>query len=303
MANKVVIVGTGNVGMSYAFALLNQRTHADALYLIDINRADADGEVLDLRNCLGFSPSNLKIRSGRYSDCKDADLIVITAGARQEIGETRMDLIQKNAKIFRDMIGEIMSSGFNGIFLVVSNPVDIMTYLTYKYSGLPRAKVIGSGTTLDTSRLMYHVGHELKIDPKSVHAFVIGEHGDSELVAWNEGDIGLESLHSFLSEEQMARIEEKVKNEAYEIIKRKGSTHYGIGMALARITNAILSNENAVLPVSNYDPFSKTFFGYPAVVGRSGIKRRVALELVLSEQRKLEKSIEVLRSAIGTLLG
>jgi L-lactate dehydrogenase len=225
--------------------------------------------------------------------------VVITAGARQLPGETRIDLIYKNAEIFKGIVGSVMESGFNGIFLVISNPMDVMTYLTWEYSGLPHSRVIGSGTVLDTSRLRYRVGHELKIDPKSINAYVVGEHGDSEFVPWSQADIGLEKLSSSLSHEKMAKIEVDVKNEAYEIIKKKGATFYGIGVCAVDITEAILSNRNAVLPVSNYDPYSKVYFGYPAIVGRDGVKRRISLDLSAGEQRKLENSIAVIKEAIG----
>ncbi len=295
------MVGTGNVGMSYAYTLVNQQTPVDELFLVDLNRADTEGEALDLHDTLGFSPSNLRIRAGSYADCGDATIVVITAGAPQMEGETRLDLIQKNAVIMKDIVAEIMKSGFNGIFLVVSNPMDVMTYLVWQYSGLPRSQVIGSGTVLDSSRLMYYIGNKVKVDPKDIHAYVLGEHGDSEFVPWSVANVGLESASMFLGSETMQEIEHRVRNQAYEIIKRKGSTYYGIGICLARITNAILNNERAILPVSNYDPYSRIYFGWPAIVERIGVKRRVALRLTAGEQRKLETSIGVLKAAIGEL--
>ncbi len=296
--NKVVVVGTGHVGMSYAYTLLNQRTAVDELFLVDLNRTDAEDEALDLHDALGFSPSDLKIRAGSYKDCADATLVVITAGVPQKPGETRLDLLQKNASVMKQIVGEIMASGFNGIFLVVSNPMDVMTHLVWQYSGLPHSQVIGSGTVLDSSRLMYYIGHKAKVSPKSVHAYVIGEHGDSEFVPWSVADIGLENVSMFLGTETMREIEHRVRTQAYEIIKRKGATYYGIGICLARITNAILGNEQAILPVSNYDPYSRIYFGWPAIVERAGVKRRVAMKLSAAEQRRLEKSIEILKAAI-----
>jgi L-lactate dehydrogenase len=299
MSKRVVIIGTGAVGMSFAYAMLNRRTVVDELYLVDLDKQKTEGEAIDLRDGLGFAPGNMRIRAGGYEDCQTADIVVITAGARQAEGETRMDLIRKNAGIFKGIVEEVMKSGFDGIFLVVSNPMDVMTHLTWKYSGLPHARVIGSGTVLDSSRLMYKVGHKLKVDPRSVHAYMLGEHGDSEFAAWKEADVGLERLG--LSEEEMMRLEDEVRNEAYEIIKRKGATYYGIGVCLTHIVESILTNSGAVLPVSNWDPFAKTYFGWPAVVGREGIRRRIGLELTAPEQRKLEKSIGVIKEAVNGL--
>ncbi|MDL2235022.1 L-lactate dehydrogenase [Christensenellaceae bacterium OttesenSCG-928-L17] len=301
MSKKVMIIGTGNVGMSYAYALINQRIGVDELYLVDINKASAQGNAIDLRDCLAFTPGSMKIRTGTYQDAKDMDIIVITAGLPQQPGETRLDLIDKNAAIFKPMVTEIMASGFQGIFIVVTNPVDIMTYLTWKYSGLPRAQVIGSGTVLDSARLKYLIGHQSKVDPRSVNAWIIGEHGDSEFLVSSQADIGLESLRDFLSPEELAAIEDKVRGVAYEIIQKKGATYYGIGVALTRITSAIINNENAVLPVSNWDPFARIYYGYPAVLGRTGVTRRVALSLSAPEQRKLERSISIIKEALTSL--
>ncbi|MCL2002277.1 L-lactate dehydrogenase [Candidatus Saccharibacteria bacterium] len=292
---RVVIIGTGNVGMSYAFSLLNQRTEVDELFLIDRTREKAAGEALDLHSTLGYSPSNMKIRLGKYSDCKDAKLVVITAGAPQLPGETRMDLVKKNSAILQPMIAEVMASGFNGIILMVSNPLDVMTQLAWKYSGLPHSKVIGSGTVLDSSRLKYTIGHQAKVNPKDVKAYVLGEHGDSGFVPWSLCSISMQPLTDFLDDDQMTAISERVKNDAYEIIKRKGATYYGIGMCLTRITNAILSNEHAVLPLSNYDSTEKLYYGYPCVVGRNGVERRIDLRLSALERRKLAKSMDAIR--------
>jgi L-lactate dehydrogenase len=296
--NKIVLVGTGQVGMSYAYALLNQQTHADELVLVDINVDKTEGEAIDLRDGLGFSPGNLKIRAGVYADCNDADLVVITAGARQAEGETRMDLLRKNAGIFKPMIEEIVASGFAGIFLVVSNPMDVMTYLTWKYSGFAKERVIGSGTVLDSSRLRYAVGHTLGLNPKSVHAYMLGEHGDSEFVAWSSAKVGLTDADELLTDEQMTEIEQRVPNEAYEIIAKKGATYYGIGTCLAYITETIFANSKTILPVSNWDPFAGVYYGYPAIVGREGIVRRVGVELSDREQGQLDASIDVLKKAV-----
>ena len=247
MKNKVVVIGCGNVGMSYAYALLNQSTKVGELVLIDVNKDRVDGEAMDLNHCLAFSPSYMNIKSGDYIDCKGAKIVVIAAGANQKPGETRMDLINKNSAIFKDIISNVVSNGFDGIFLVATNPLDVMTYLTWKYSGFLKEKVIGSGTCLDTARLRYLVGNRLNIAPSEVHAYVIGEHGDSELVAWSNAMVGLQNVSDYLTEFDEDDIKDEVKNAAYEIINRKGATYYGIGMSLAYITNSILDDQNNIL--------------------------------------------------------
>lgn len=298
MSNKVMIVGTGNVGMSYAYALVNQRTAVNELILVDINQDDAEGEAMDLRDALAVAPSYLKISSGTYADSKDCDLIVITAGVPQKPGESRMDLLKKNAAIFKDMISQLMQPGFDGIFLVVSNPMDVMTHLTWKYSALPHHRVIGSGTVLDSARLHQHLSRRLQVHPKSIHAYQIGEHGDSELTVWSLANIGGQKVTDLLTPQELAEIENLTRNEAYAIIDKKGATFYGIGACLASITNCILGDESRILPVSNYDQLSDTYNGYPAIVNRNGVERRIGLQLSPEEQAKLNHSIGVIKSAI-----
>ncbi|MBQ9834325.1 MAG: L-lactate dehydrogenase [Bacilli bacterium] len=301
MNNKVVIIGCGNVGMSYAYALLNQRTYVNRLTLIDINEERIEGEVMDLNHCLSYAPSKISINVGDYKDCADARIVVIAAGANQKPGETRMDLIHKNASIFKDIIVNVMASGFNGIFLVATNPLDVMTYLTYKYSGLPASRVIGSGTSLDTARLQLMIGKKLCINPKNIHAYVIGEHGDSEFIPWSNASISLQNIKEFLTEEEMRAIEEDVRNAAYEIIKKKGATYYGIGMALVRITNAILGNENTIIALSVYDEVNDCYIGMPAILNKEGAERRVHLKLTEEESEKLQNSIGVIKDNINNL--
>ncbi|MCL1839565.1 L-lactate dehydrogenase [Candidatus Saccharibacteria bacterium] len=299
MSNKVMIVGTGNVGMSYGFALVNQRTAVNELVLVDINQDDAEGEAMDLRDALAVSPSYLKIKSGTYADAGDCDIIVVTAGVPQQPGESRMDLLKKNASIFKDMIGQIMASGFDGIFIVVSNPMDVMTHLVWQYSDLPQERVIGSGTVLDSARLRKYIAGRLGVHPKSVHAYQVGEHGDSEFALWSSADIGGQKIADLLDAEELARLEDSARKEAYAIIEKKGATYYGIGACLATITNCILNDENRVLPVSNFDEYSGIFNGFPAVLGRHGVKRRLGLKLTTEEQEKLNHSIEVIKEAIS----
>lgn len=301
MNNKVVIIGCGNVGMSYAYALLNQKTYVNELVLIDINTKKVEGEVMDLNHCLAYSPSKITIKLGDYKDCKDAKIVVISAGANQNVGETRMDLIHKNSKIFKSIVDNVMSSGFNGIFLVATNPLDIMTYLTYKYSNLPTNKVLGTGTTLDTARLRYLMSEKIGISPTSIEAFVIGEHGDSEFIPWSNVNIALKGIDEYLSEEEKNKLEVDVRNSAYEIIKRKGATYYGIGMCLVRITEAILGDENLVLSVSAYDKENNIYISTPAIINKDGVKEKIYIPLTDEEKEKIKYSIKCIKDAINSL--
>ena len=301
MNNKVVIIGCGNVGMSYAYELVNQRTYVNKLVLIDLNEEKVEGEVMDLNHCLPYAPSKISINKGTYSDCSDARIVVIAAGANQKPGETRMDLIHKNANIFKNIVDNVMASGFNGIFVVATNPLDVMTYLTYKYSGLPSNKVIGSGTSLDTDRLRLIIGKKLCISPKDIQAYVIGEHGDSEFIPWSNANISLQNIKQFFTQDELNNIESDVRNAAYEIINRKGATYYGIGMALVRITNAILGNENAIIALSVYDEENDVYIGMPAILNKDGVERRIRLNLTDEESIKLQKSIDIIKDNINNL--
>ncbi len=301
MNNKVVIIGCGNVGMSYAYALLNQKTYVNELVLIDVNTKKVEGEVMDLNHCLAYSPSKITIKLGDYKDCKDAKIVVISAGANQNVGETRMDLIHKNSKIFNSIVTNVMSSGFNGIFLVATNPLDIMTYLTYKYSNLPTNKVLGTGTTLDTARLRYLMSEKIGISPTSIEAFVIGEHGDSEFIPWSNVSIALKGIDEYLSEEEKNKLEVDVRNSAYEIINRKGATYYGIGMCLVRITEAILGDENLVLSVSAYDKENNIYISTPAIINKDGVKEKIYIPLTEEEKEKIKYSIKCIKDAIDSL--
>lgn len=301
MKNKVVLIGCGNVGMSYAYALINQNTYVDELVLIDLNKEKTEGEVMDLNHCLAYSPSKIAISIGDYTSVKDARIVVISAGANQLVGETRMDLINKNSRIFKNIVKEVMDNGFDGIFLVATNPLDVMTYLTLKYSGLDKRRVIGSGTTLDTSRLRYMISEKTKICPKDIQAFVIGEHGDSEFVPWSNASIALTNINAFLTKEEQASIEDKVRNSAYEIIKRKGATCYGIGMCLVRITNAILEDKNIILSVSSYDSKNDVCISTPAIVNKEGVQEKIFIPLNEEEKLKLTNSIKIIKDAINSI--
>lgn len=301
MKNKVVIIGCGNVGMSYAYALLNQKTRVNELALIDLDEKRIEGEVMDLNHCLPFAPTPMTIKKGSYEDCNDATIVMIAAGANQNPGETRMDLINKNSKIFKEIVTKVMENGFNGIFLIATNPLDVMTYVTWKYSGLPHHKIIGSGTILDTARLRYMISEKLNISTRNIHAYVIGEHGDSEFVPWSSAQVGTQDIKDFISEEELNQISENVKNAAYEIINRKGATYYGIGMCLVRITNAILSDENSIITISSYDKTNDIFVGGATIINKNGCKERMYIKLNEEETKKLEKSISIIKDAINSI--
>lgn len=296
-----MIVGTGNVGASIAFALLNQRTAVNEIILTDIIAKDAEGEAMDLRDALAVAPSYVKIKNGTYADAKDCDIVVITAGAAQKPGESRLDLLKKNINILKGMVEQIMASGFDGIFLVVTNPMDVLTYYTMKFSGLPAERVIGSGTVLDSARLRERIANYLHVNPKSVHAYQIGEHGDTELTVWSLADIGGQKVTELLPKDIRTGISDFVKNEAYDIIDKKGATYYGIATCVAQILNCILNDEMRVLAVSSYDHFSDTSFGFPSVVGRQGVIRRLDIKLSEHEGIELQKSINALKKAISSV--
>ncbi|MDX5473969.1 MAG: L-lactate dehydrogenase [Bacillaceae bacterium] len=301
--NRVVLIGTGFVGSSYAFALLNQGV-TEELVLIDLNKEKSEGDAMDLNHGIAFSPAPTKIWYGDYSDCKDADIVVISAGANQKPGETRLDLVEKNTKIFKGIVEQVMENGFDGIFLVATNPVDILTYVTWKYSGLPKERVIGSGTILDTARFRYLLGDYFQVDARNVHAYIIGEHGDTELPVWSRADIGGKPILDMMAEKEGYKEEDldeifvNVRDAAYHIIERKGATYYGIAMGLVRLTKAILQNENSILTVSAYlDGHyggEDIFIGVPAIVNRNGIREIVELDLSEKEKNQFKHSVTVL---------
>ncbi|MCR8642494.1 L-lactate dehydrogenase [Paenibacillus sp. N1-5-1-14] len=307
--SRVALVGSGAVGASYAFALLNQGITSE-LVIIDRNFQKAEGDAMDLNHGLPFSPLS-KIWAGDYEDCGEADIVVITAGAGQAPGETRMDLINKNSRIFKDIIASVMNSGFKGIFVIATNPVDVLTYVTWKYSGLPASRVIGSGTILDTARLRFLLGQEFDVDSRNVHAYIMGEHGDTELPVWSNANIAGLSLmeykaqHNNPTDERLEEIFVQVRDAAYHIIERKGATYYGIAMGLARLTKAILNNENSVFSVSalldSEYGLDDVYIGVPAIINRDGIREVLKLNLSDTEQEKLHHSATVLKKAIASL--
>lgn len=295
MNNKVVLIGCGNVGISFAYALINQRTFVNELVLIDINQDKLLGDVMDLNHCLAFTPSKIKIKAGTYEDFKDAKIVCIAAGANQKDGETRLDLINKNKIIIEDIVDNVMKNGFNGIFLMATNPVDIMTNIVYKCSKLNHRKVIGTGTTLDTARLRYMIGEKLEINPKNVHAYVIGEHGDSEFIPWSNATIGLNPIKNYLNPNELNKIYVAVRDSAYKIIEKKGFTNFGIGVCLVKIINSILGDENSIMSVSCYNKEHDLYISQPAILNKDGIKEVIKLELNNKEKKLFTKSINILK--------
>ena len=303
---KVVIVGAGMVGMSYAYSLLNQSV-CDELVLIDVNKTRAEGEAMDLNHGLAFAGASMRIYAGNYDDCRDADIVAIAAGVAKKPGETRLDLLKRNTEVFRSIIEPVTASGFNGIFLVATNPVDIMTRITCALSGFNPRRVLGSGTALDTARLRYLVGEYLKVDPRNIHAYVMGEHGDSEFVPWSQALLATKPILELGKEigpefsQRLEDIEDEVRTAAYKIIEAKKATYYGIGMALTRITKAILGDEHSVLTVSamlrgDYGQ-RDVFTGVPCIINQDGIQKVLPLSLTDEEMEKFARSCETLRES------
>lgn len=301
---KVVLVGTGMVGMSFAYSALNQAV-CDELVLIDIDKKRAEGEAMDLNHGVAFAPSSMRIFAGEYADCSDADVVVLCAGVSQKPGESRLNLLKRNAEVFQSIVEPIVHSGFSGIFLVATNPVDIMARTTYELSGFNSNRVLGSGTTLDTARLRYLLGDYFAVDPRNVHAYVIGEHGDSEFVPWSQAMVATKSVEDICRQsegkfclEEMQRLSVEVRDAAQRIIDAKRATYYGIGMALVRIVRAVLSNENSVLTVSvrlrgEYGE-RDVYAGMPCIVNRNGVDRVLELNLTEEEREKFRLSCRIL---------
>ena len=304
---KIALVGTGMVGMSFAYSLLNQSV-CDELVLIDADKKRAQGEAMDLNHGLAFSPANMKIYAGSYSDCQDADIVAICAGVAQKPGETRLDLLKRNAEVFRSIIEPVTASGFHGIFLIATNPVDIMARITYELSGFPRERVIGSGTTLDSARLRYLLGEYLQVDPRNIHAYVMGEHGDTEFVPWSQALLSTKPVLEICEESSgelcfsdLEKISLEVKNAAYKIIEAKKATYYGIGMSLTRIARAILGGENSVLTVSAEYGEENVYAGVPCILNQNGVSRILTVSLTKEEKEKFHRSCETLRSSFDGL--
>ena len=301
---KVVLIGTGMVGMSMAYSLVN-KGGINELILIDINKEKTIGEAMDLSHGVPFSPGKIEIRAGEYEDCKDASIVVITAGVPQKQGgETRLELAKTNTKVMKEITENVVQSGFNGIFIVASNPVDLMSHVVQKVSGFKPNKVIGTGTLLDTARLRYILGQKLNVTSKNIHAYIMGEHGDSSFVAWSHAFVGCKKLTKLYKDKGMGMdylegIHKEVVNAAYEIIERKKATYYGIGVALTRLIHAILEDENAIIPVSTYQKgeygHKDLYIGTPAIINRNGVRELLEMNLPEEEQQKFDKSAILLK--------
>ena len=302
---KVVLIGAGMVGMSFAYQLYSSGL-CEELGLIDFFAEKAEGEAMDLNHGGALVPP-IKVTSGGYEQCADADVIVIAGGLPQKPGETRLDLVDKNIKVVKDMSEQIVASGFDGVIVIASNPVDVLTNALQKFTGFPRHRIVGSGTTLDTSRFRYMLGDKLNIAPSSVRGYIIGEHGDTQLAAWSNVYVYGKQFDKFLetskfTKEDFADVEEKVMRAAYEVINRKRATYYAIGIALFTIVKAILRDENVELAVSGYCDghygIDGLYIGTPAIVGREGVREVVELELTEEETAKMQHSAKVLKETL-----
>ena len=301
-SRKIVLVGTGMVGMSMAYALENQGG-VNELVLIDVLKDKAEGEAMDLNHGVPYASGKMDIKAGDYDECKDADIVVITAGLNQKPGQTRLELASANAKIMKEITLNVVKSGFNGIFVIASNPVDLMSYVVQKVSKFPKNKVIGSGTVLDTARLRYLIGEKLDVSSKNIHAYIMGEHGDSSFVPWSHSYVGCKKLLDIMnergeSEKTLADIYTEVQQSAYEIIEKKRATYYGIGMGLAKLVKTILNNGKEILTVSaklggEYG-HNEIYIGVPAIIGNNGVQEILNLPLTEEEQAKFNHSCDVL---------
>lgn len=298
------------VGMSFAYAALNQNL-CDELVLCDINEKRAKGEAQDLNHGLAFSKTSMKIYQGDYSDCEDADIVVICAGVNQKPDETRLELLQRNLEIFKTIVTPIKKSGFNGIVLVATNPVDIMTRITQQLIGFEPHRVIGTGTTLDSARLRFMLGEYVKVDPRNIHAYVVGEHGDSEFVPWSQALVGTKPMLDVLEDnpqfkmEELERISNEVRDAAYEIIEAKGATYYGIGMAICRVARAIFQDENSILTISSkmngaYG-VQDVYVGNPCIINHNGVDRLIELSMTEDELEKFHNSCKILDDTFSGL--
>ena len=296
---KVVVVGCGNVGMAYVNNLVATKGLVNEIVLIDSDRDKILGDAMDLSHASIVYNNNVTVKAGTYRDCFNADIVVIAAGFNQEKGQSRLDLISKNKKIIEDITKEVMSSGFDGIFIVATNPVDVMCYVVKSASNLNTNRVIGTGTMLDTDRIKYLLSQKIKVNSENIHAYVLGEHGDSPFAVWSKSYIGMVPIKETVSDEDLEIIETEAKNLAYKIIKYKGYTNYGVAMCLHKLTKAILNDENVVLNVSS--PVDGIYISMPSVIGRDGIKGTMKVAFTREEEMKFNNSKEVIKEAINSL--
>jgi len=310
---KVSIIGCGNVGIRYAYSLMINGC-ARQITLVDYFKDKAEGEAMDLSHGAPFTPP-VNVTAGSYEDIKNSDLVVITAGKKQKQGQTRIDLLKDNVNLFKTIIPEIIKYAPDAILLIASNPVDILTYAAYKISGKPFEKVIGSGTLLDSARFRYEIAKHCNIDARSVHAYILGEHGDSEFPVWSKATVGGVNIenHCMLCNnkkdcnhiERLSTIFNNVKNSAYKIIEKKGETSYGIGLALTRITEAILSNENSVLPVSvlvkDFYGINDVYLSLPSVINSEGVRQVQQIEFNEKEKQAFINSANILKNLLNEI--
>lgn len=308
---RIMLVGTGFVGMSFAYSMLHEKG-VDEMVLVDVNTDKARGEAMDLTDGLVYADTKMKVYSGNYADSRYCNIVVLTAGAAQKPGQSRLELVKINANITKGVCEELKKNGFNGILIVANNPVDIMTYVAWKASGLPKEHVIGSGTVLDTARLRSALADLLGFADSNIHAYIMGEHGDSSFVSWTNTYIGCKSLLQYLDEKgislmELQNIYIEVRDKAYKIIDLKKATYYGIGLALKRIVSAVLNNERCILPVSSYQngEYGKSgfFIGTPTVVGSDGATQIISLPLNENDQNRFNNSFETLEQTIRENLG
>ena len=297
--NKIVVVGIGNVGKAYAYNIINQNTKLDELILIDIDNKKALGNAMDLSHASIYSGNNIKIKAGSYIDCKDAKVVVIAAGVNQKSNETRLELVSRNKEIIKTITKKVVASGFRGIFVVVTNPVDIMTYLVKKYSDFDSNKVLGTGTIVDTARLKYVLSDKLKVNPKDIDAYVIGEHGDSSVVPWSSSRVGSLDIEDIMLKSDLKKLEKTVKKSVYKLIDLKGESSFAIASCLCKITNAIINDEYALLPISA--PYDGVYIGMPSVINKDGIKGVMKIKLTNEEANKLQDSIDIIKNTLENM--
>lgn len=311
-ARKAAIVGVGGVGMGCAYSILNQGL-LDEMVLIDVAGDKADGEARDLMDGVTYAPENCKVYHGDYSDCKDAQMVIITAGINQKPGQSRLELVGTNAKIMRSIVKDVMASGFDGNLVIVSNPVDVLTYVAWDESGLPQNRVIGTGTSLDSTRLRMQLSNKTGVDAHDISAYIVGEHGDSEQPLWSQATIGGKPLMDWIEDgdegaikkDDLEEIRKTVRDAAYYIIDRKKITNWGIGLSTARVVRAILNDEHAILPVSAYFngeyDLNDIFTGIPAIVGENGVERIVEMHITDEEKAGLHKSASELKEVLDSV--
>ena len=299
--NKVVVIGAGNVGKAYSLSLINQNTNIDELILVDADNKKALGNAMDLSHTNMFTNSKTTIKAGSYMDCKKAKVVVIAAGFNQRSNESRLELASRNISIVKSITKKVISSGFKGIFIVATNPVDIMTYAVRKYSEFDSNKVIGSGTLLDTARCKYLLSEKLGVNTKDIDLYVLGEHGDSMFIPWSNAKVGTLDITDLVLKNDLKQIEKNVKKSGYRIIDLKGETSFALALCLTKITNAIINDESIVLPISA--PYNGVYIGMPSVINKTGIKGVMKLKLTNEELNKLENIIKILKKNISSLEG